>query len=101
MYRTVTPGMFIPGFARFRYHDHRQGGQALRLSSCYGVNSLFSPKSPELRKPVTLSTTPVSFYLPHCLSLETYTNADLASLKTYTNADLAASMLPTIAAASR
>lgn len=26
-----------PGFTLFRYHDHRKGGQALRLSSCYGV----------------------------------------------------------------
>jgi hypothetical protein len=42
-----------PGFAHFRYHDHRQGGQALRLASCYGMGSFLSPSTS--RRLVTLS----------------------------------------------
>jgi hypothetical protein len=33
---------------QFRHHGRRQGGQALRLSSCFGVGSLLSPSNRKL-----------------------------------------------------
>jgi hypothetical protein len=77
MRRTVAPGVFVSqniltcdpnhGFVQVRYHERRQDGQVMRLSSCYGMVSILS-QVPRLEKGGdSLSSVTVKYPLRHLL----------------------------------